>query len=261
MAMRDQDHPRRILLEVCIASADDAEAAAAGGAGRLELNTALALGGLTPSAGLVAEVLASVALPVIVMIRPRAGGFCYGDAEWRTMRRDAAAALDAGAAGVAFGALTADGRVDAARCREMVRHVEPAEAVFHRAFDVTPDPAEALERLIDAGVRRVMTSGQAPTALEGAALIAGLIEQARGRIEVLPAAGINPRTVAAVVGRTGCDQVHASLRTRRVDPSTAARPQIRFGGDDGYEATNGEAVAEMVRLLKACGRPGDAAAL
>jgi copper homeostasis protein len=245
---------RRILLEVCIASVEDALAARAGGADRLELNAALNLGGLTPSAGLLVEVRRAVALPLIVMARPRPGGFCYSDAEFRVLLRDVAFSLEQGADGIAFGVLTEAGEIDRERTRRVVEQVGPRQAVFHRAFDVTPDPARALEQLVELGVRRIMTSGQEETALAGASRIAALIEQAAGRIEVLPAGGVNPITVAEVLARTGCDQVHASLRASRPDRSTAARPQVRFGTatnppDDRFEATSEDRVRQMRVLL------------
>src|SRR5690348_5874133 len=147
---------RRILLEVCIASVADALAAQAGGVDRLELNTALGLGGLTPSAGQLAEVRRATALPLIVMARPRPGGFCYSDSEFRVLRRDVEHALDQGADGIAFGVLTPTGEVDRERVRQIVTQMGTRQAVFHRAFDVTPDPVVALEQLIDLGVQRVM---------------------------------------------------------------------------------------------------------
>jgi copper homeostasis protein len=126
--------------------------------------------------------------------------------------------------------------------------------VFHRAFDVIPEPFAALEQLIDLGFRRVMTSGQQETAYNGISLIAELIRRAAGRIEVLPAGGINRFTAADVLARTGCDQVHASLRTQREDRSVAARPHVSFGAgklpEDRYSATSREAVAELRGLLR-----------
>src|SRR5262245_66208957 len=112
------------------------------------------------------------------MARPRPGGFAYSPADFRVLRRDVDLALEHGADGIAFGVLTEDGRVDAARCREVVRQAQGLEVVFHRAFDVTPDPFAALEELIDLGVRRVMTSGQEETAYNGAARIAELVGRA-----------------------------------------------------------------------------------
>jgi copper homeostasis protein len=246
---------KRLLLEVCIASVDDALAAHRGGADRLELNAALPLGGLTPSLGSLIEVAQAVSLPVIAMARPRPGGFCYSAADYRTLRRDVDLLLSHGAAGVAFGMLHEDGRIDVERCRELMRQIGPREAVFHRAFDVTPDPFAALEELIDLGVRRVLTSGQEESAYNGSALIAALIRRAAGRIEVLPAGGVNRFTVADVVTRTGCEQVHASLRHTLPDRSTAARSCVSFAaapraGEDRYGATDPAAVAEVSGLLR-----------
>jgi copper homeostasis protein len=239
-----------VLLEVAVAGVDDAGAAAQGGADRLELNAALALGGLTPSLGTLIEVRRATSLPVLCMARPRPGGFAYSDAEFRVLLRDAALAVEHGADGVVFGVLHPDGTVDVPRCREVLRAVGPRPAVFHRAFDVTPEPFAALEQLIDVGVRRVMTSGQEESAYNGTALIAELLRRAAGRIEVLAAGGINRFTVVDVVARTGCNQVHASLRRVRYDPSTTARPQVSFGGavraaEDRFDATSDVAVAAL----------------
>jgi copper homeostasis protein len=244
----------RVRLEVCIASVADALAARSGGADRLELNSALWLGGLTPSLGLLIEVKAAVDLPVIAMARPRPGGFRYDEADDKVLRRDVDLMLAHGADGIAFGFLSDDGTIDLDRSRSLVRQVGDGAAVFHRAFDVTPDPFVALEELIDLGVRRVLTSGQQETAYNGIPLIADLIRRAAGRIEILPAGGINRFTAKDVIERTGCDQVHASLRRSLPDISTSARPRISFGGslrprEDGYEATDAEAVAGLVRSL------------
>jgi copper homeostasis protein len=246
----------RIILEIAIASVEDAVAAQSGGADRVELNAALALGGLTPSLGTLLEVKQTIALPVMVMIRPRPGGFHYRPADFHVMRRDLDLALAHGADGIVLGVLTEDGQVDVPRCQQLIQQVGQRPVAFHRAFDVTPDQFVALEQLIDLGVRRVMTSGQETNAYNGAATIAELICRAAGRIEVLPAAGIHRFTVADVVRRTGCDQVHASLRGSKVDRSTMARPHVSFGvigshGEDRYDATDATAVAEMRALLDA----------
>ncbi|HWG45593.1 MAG TPA: copper homeostasis protein CutC [Gemmataceae bacterium] len=243
-----------ILLEIAIASVEDALTAHAGGADRLELNAALALGGLTPSLGTLIEVKQAVARPVMVMIRPRRGGFCYSAADFRVMQRDIDLSLAHGADGIVLGVLTAEGRIDLVRCEQLIRQTGSYPIVFHRAFDVTPDPFVALEQLIDLGVRRVMTSGQEVSAYNGTALIAELIRRAAGRIEVLPAAGINRFTVADVVARTGCNQVHASLRGRRTDRSTVTRPHVSFSAssivsEEQYSATDAAAIAEMRMLL------------
>lgn len=245
---------RRVVVEVCVASVEDARTAQAAGADRVELNTALALGGLTPSLGLLQEVRSAVALPLVVMIRPRSGGFAYSDEEFRVMVRDAQLALRHGADGVAFGILTSHGQVDTVRCRQFLEQVRPLEAVFHRAFDVTPDPLAALEQLIALGVQRILTSGQEESAYNGADRIAQLIQLAADRIEILPGGGINRFTIADVLARSGCDQVHCSLRGSVPDRSVSARPHISVGGsvrlpEDRYDATNADALNELLQQL------------
>jgi copper homeostasis protein len=202
----------RIVLEIACDGLEDALVAAQGGADRLELCSALALDGLTPSFGLVLELREALHLPLMAMVRPRAGDATYSSAELTVMHRDAQLLLDAGVDGIVFGVLDARGRVDAHATREFVGLAADREAVFHRAFDHVPDPEDALEALIEAGVRRVLTSGGAPTALEGVDRIRALVERAAGRIEILPAGGIREANVRSVLERTGCTQVHLSRR-------------------------------------------------
>ncbi len=239
-----------ITLEICTASVEDCIKAERGGADRVELNCALMLGGLTPSLGSLRESRAAVRLPIIAMIRPRPAGFCYTRAEFTVMQRDAELALAEKADGIAFGILTAAGALDVPRCRQMVKLAAGRQAVFHRAFDVVRDPLKALERLIDLGVTRVMTSGQEASAYNGAAQIAEYIRRAAGRIEILPAGGINRFTIADVIKRTGCDQVHASLSTASQDRSASGRPQVSFGGtvkqsEIEFTVTDAEAVRKL----------------
>jgi copper homeostasis protein len=246
----------RIKLEICAASAEDCVVAEQGGADRLELNSALLLGGLTPSLGTLREARRAVRIPIIAMVRPRAGGFCYSSTEFAVMQRDLEWALADGADGVAFGILHADGNIDGERCRQMVKLAGQRQVVFHRAFDVVPDPLAALDQLMDLGVTRVMTSGQEASAYNGAANIARYLRHAAGRLEILPAGGINRFTVADVISRTGCNQVHASLSGSRKDPSVLARPQVSFGGtlkppEDQFGVTDPAAVAGLRRLLEA----------
>lgn len=249
-----------VALEVCVAGVADARAAERGGAARLELNAALAVGGLTPTRGVVAEVLAATALPVVALLRPRPGGCAYDAAEFAAMRRDLDDLLAAGVAGVAVGVLLPDGRLDRDRMAALVRQAAAVPIVCHRAFDLTPQPLVALDELIDLGVRRVLTSGQEATAYNGVGLIRSLVERAAGRIEVVPAGGVNRFTVADVVARTGCVAVHASLRSPVVDPSAAGRPQVRFGAavlppEDRIDGTDAGLVADLVARLAAISPP------
>jgi copper homeostasis protein len=244
----------RIKLEICTASAEDCAVAEQSGADRVELNCALMLGGLTPSLGALREARAAIRIPLIAMIRPRAGGFCYSASDFKVMQRDVGATLAEAADGIAFGILTPNGTIDLERCRQIVKLAAGREIVFHRAFDVVTEPLTALDQLIDLGVRRVMTSGQETSAYNGAANIAQYLRHAAGRVEILPAGGINRFTVADVVSRTGCDQVHASLSSTSKDRSVAARPQVSFGGtlkppEDEFSVTDRTAVANLRQAL------------
>lgn len=218
----------KLLIESVACSADDCVEAEAGGADRIELCSALMLGGLTPSLGTVIEARAATALPIVSMIRPRAGGFCYTAREFATMLRDVDVAVEADVQGIVFGVLTEDGRIDEPRCRELVTRAAGRHTVFHRAFDVVPDPIQALEILVELGVTRVLTSGREPTALAGAAVIRDVAQRAAGRIDILPGGGIREETVAAVLERTGLHQVHLGPFTRRPDPSGRANPELNF---------------------------------
>lgn len=201
----------RYLLEVACESVADAEAAEAGGADRIELCSALGLDGLTPSAGLVQEVRAATRLPVCVMVRPRPGDFAHSPAEVRVMARDVEFVRAAEPAGFVFGVLRGDGRVNEAACRELLAACSGVPAVFHRAFDGTPDPDEALAAVVGLGFRRILTSGGAATAAEGADRIARLRERAAGRVEVLACGKVRAANVAEVLRRTGCGQVHGAF--------------------------------------------------
>lgn len=163
----------RVLLEICCGSLEDALEAEAGGADRVELCSSLFFGGLTPSFGTIAEAKRRLRIPAIVMIRPRGGGFCYTELEFAAMAADAEAAVAQDVAGLVFGILTPDGAVDRVRTRRLREIAGRRDAVFHRAFDVTPDPFRALDELVDLGITRVLTSGQQDTVPEGLDLISG----------------------------------------------------------------------------------------
>ena len=244
----------KILLEICCGSAEDAIEAAAGGADRVELCSALFLGGLTPSLGSLQQVKQRTSIPVIAMDRPRQAGFRYSPTEFAVMERDAELLLAHGADGIVFGILNEDGAVDVVRTGALRQRAGSRQAVFHRAFDVTPDPFRALEQLIDLGITRVLTSGQRNRAPEGADLIRRLIEQARDRIEVLPGAGITVENARQFVGATNCSQLHLTAFKARRDTSTLANPAIQFGSPSGpaeneYELTDREYVRRVKQEL------------
>lgn len=243
-----------ILLEVCCGSAEDAIEAAAGGADRVELCSSLFLGGLTPSLGSLLEVKQRTSIPVIAMNRPRQAGFCYSAAEFAVMERDSDLLLEHGADGVVFGILNADGTIDVRRTQALRARIGSRQAVFHRAFDVTPDPFRALDQLIELGITRVLTSGQKNAAPQGADLIRQLIEHADGRIEVLPGAGITLDNVREFVAQTNATQIHMTAFASRTDTSTHANLDIQFGSPSGppesaYELTDRDLVRRVKKEL------------
>ena len=239
------------VLEACIVSLDDALAAKRGGADRLELNSALELGGLTPSAGTLLAVSRSVDLPVIAMIRPRAGGFCYTPSLFRTMCADVKLALRHGAKGIAIGLLDVDNRVELDQLREIRSITGDADLVFHRAFDITPDPFEALEQLIDLGVDRILTSGQKPRALDGVALLDQLRRQAAGRIGLVVGGGVVGGVLEEIVSGSGCREFHGSFRWKMEDSTMQAVSSIgfrnAFGSPDGLFSGTDSAAVRAVR--------------
>ncbi|MBO9710112.1 MAG: copper homeostasis protein CutC [Caulobacter sp.] len=199
----------RVILEVCVDTPAGLVAAIRGGADRIELCSSLALQGLTPAPGLIAQA-AAAPIPIYPMIRPRQGDFRYAEHDLDAMRRDIDAVRTAGLAGVVLGASKASGALDEGALTMLVRHAEGLGVTLHRAIDLTPDPAEALETAIGLGFERILTSGGALNAMAGAERIAAFVEQAAGRIAILAGGGVNPANVAELVARTGVREVHSS---------------------------------------------------
>jgi len=246
--------PKRITLEVCVTTADEAVGAVAAGADRLELCSALEVGGVTPSPGTFLDVRAAVAVPLFVLLRPRPGGFSYSPHEWATVRRDADWFLTHGADGIVGGALTGLGAehrprtLHRERCQELVR-AAGGRAVLHRCFDVLADFRKGLAAALDMGFSRVLTSGGAASAIDGAGVIREVIRRSAGRIEVLPGGGIHFGNVAEVVAATGCDQVHGSFRTAI---PTARHPLTdAMGPETITDPTKVEAVRRVLDRLSA----------
>ena len=210
--MRTSLSPRRITLEVCVTTADEAVAAVAVGADRLELCAALEVGGVTPSPASFLDVREAASVPVCVLVRPRPGRFVYTTREWVTVRRDADWFLAHGADAIVAGVLDETGCLDRGRSRELVR-AAAGGAVLHRAFDFLPSLVEGLSLAIDLGFARVLTSGGSLTASAGVEVIGRMRRQAAGRIEILPGGDVTPANVAALLAATGCDQVHGSFRS------------------------------------------------
>lgn len=217
---------RPVLLEIAAFDAASALVAADAGADRVELCRDAAVGGLTPSLDDVRRVTESTDVPVVVMIRSHADGWAFSADEHAVMRDDAQRAIEAGAAGIVWGALRPDGCVDADALRALVEAVAPHPVTVHRAFDAARDLDEALDTLIACGARRVLTSGGSPTALDGADRLGALVAQAGSEIVVMPGGGVRAETVTEVVRRTGAGEVHSGASapgSDRVDGAEVGR--------------------------------------
>lgn len=213
-----------ITVEICTPSRQSAEAAKAGGAQRVELCRDLEVGGLTPSAEDIEYCVRTLGLRTHVLVRPRPGDFCYSEAEVAEIERTVMQCKALGAHAVVVGFLTADGRVDVALTRRIAQLAAPMEVTFHRAFDEARQaPLEALQAVVDSGCTRLLTSGQAPTAPEGAAVIRRLVEYSEhltlspNHFHILAGAGITPANVRQLIEATGVDEVHGSCKTTLAD--------------------------------------------
>lgn len=210
------------LIEVCAGGFEDCLTADAAGIKRVELNSAMALGGLTCTAATLRKVKTHTKLEVICMVRPRGSGFCYDTPELEIMFEEARALLEAGADGIAFGMLEANGTIQKEEVKKMVDliHAYGKTAVFHRAYDVSIDPYQSIETLIECGVDRLLTSGMEETAIQGMELIRQLQKRYGTKIEILPGGGINDQNIEPFLRYTGVRQIHSSCRSYRFDSTT-----------------------------------------
>ena len=220
-----------ITLEVCVDSVDGLAAAIAGGADRIELCSALDVGGLTPSAGLL-HVASSSPVPVVAMIRPRGGDFCFGDAETALMLHEIDAVAAAGLQGVVVGAAHPEGRLDQRTLERLVQRAagHGLRCTLHRAIDLCPDLAQATGLAAALGFERILTSGGAASALEGLDGLRQCFEAAAGRIAIMPGAGIAAHNVHLLRAHLPLTDIHASCST----PLPAPGPKVvALGFDSG----------------------------
>jgi copper homeostasis protein len=222
-----------MILEVCAGSLTSALNAQLGGAGRVELCENLKEGGTTPSPGIIKQAVKLLEIPVFVLIRPRSGDFLYSDAEFDAMKEDIRFCKEHGVEGGVLGILKTDGSIDMGRNAELVKIAHPMQVTFHRAFDMTRDPFQAMEDIISLGIKRILTSGQAANALDGAGLIAGLIARAGGRIIIMPGGGINEENILKLKHKTQAEEFHASLRI-------PVKSLMQFQNNIAYMGTTGE---------------------
>jgi copper homeostasis protein len=217
-------------FEICVDSTAGVRAAREAGADRVELCANLVEGGTTPSLGAIKAAHAVGDVRLHVMIRPRGGDFLYDNDEFAQMEADIVAAGEAGADGVVFGLLLADGRIDKERTAKLMSAARPMAVTFHRAFDLAADAQAALDTLIELGAERVLTSGQEETALRGLPLISEMIHRADGRIIVMPGGGINAGNARLIVRQSGCREIHFAALEPVPSPMKFRRTGIPMGG-------------------------------
>lgn len=243
-------------LEICANSATSCIEAQKGGAYRVELCAGIPEGGTTPSCGEMMTARELLDIKLHVIIRPRGGDFLYSDTEMQTMIHDIAVARSIKVDGIVIGCLTADGKVDMTRNKALIEAAGDMSVTFHRAFDMTANPQQALEDIIQLGCDRVLTSGQRPTAMQGASLLADLVKQADNRIIVMPGCGVNEQNILQLAQQTGATEFHLSAR-RAVESGMVFRnPHVSMGGTNitineyAQDITSAQRVADTLRRLQ-----------
>jgi copper homeostasis protein len=202
-------------LEICAFNLSSVLIAQRSGADRIELCASPEEGGTTPSAGLIRTARENLKIPLYPIIRPRGGDFLYSDEEFTSMLRDIEYCKQVGCDGVVIGMLLTDGTVDKQRCARLIEAAYPMGVTFHRAFDWAANPFEALEDIISMGCERILTSGQRPTAMEGASLIDQLVREADDRIIIMPGSGVRASSIVQLAESTGAAEFHTSARLKQ----------------------------------------------
>ncbi|WP_319413116.1 copper homeostasis protein CutC [uncultured Cohaesibacter sp.] len=235
--------PDGALLEVCVDTLSGLQSAIMAGADRIELCASLATGGLTPSCGFMTEAAQTCPLPVHALIRPRTGDFHYSSREIALMQKDIATAKEAGLAGVVIGATQQDGQLDVASLESLLQHAGGLDVTLHRAFDMAPDFTEALHHARALGIKRILTSGGAASAMAGLPMVQQLTEQAQGAITIMPGGGIDAGNVALFL-KLGLREIHASCSS----PAQLSEKLTKLGF---ALPSQRQTDAEKIRALKA----------
>jgi len=244
-----------MLIEIAVFNLESAITAAEAGAHRIELCSAPAEGGLTPSAATLRLSRKYVKIPIHVMIRPREGDFCYSNREFESMVLDIAAAKMAGMEGVVAGILNPDGTVDEKRMAMLVDAAAPMNVTFHRAFDMVRDQDEALEAIIYAGCSRILTSGGQQTAMLGIENLSTLVQKAANRISIMPGSGVNLTNIKQIAEQTKASEMHLSARTNTPGKMVYKYPLVRMCGsgitsDYDLMLPDKKIVQEAIKLFK-----------
>jgi copper homeostasis protein len=240
-------------FEICANSVASCIAAQEGGADRVELCAGIPEGGTTPSYGMICKARESISIGLNVIIRPRGGDFLYTRDELEEMLHDIRIAKVLGADGLVFGCLRPDGSVDMEAMKPLMEAAGDTPVTFHRAFDHTSDPFKALEDIISLGCARILTSGCRPTALEGAGLLAQLVEKAEDRIIIMPGCGVNESNIAETARLSGAREFHFSAREPVESGMSFRNPQVAMGSEDdpyGTVQTTARRVTATIKPLR-----------
>ncbi|WP_443938931.1 copper homeostasis protein CutC [Pedobacter sp. MW01-1-1] len=240
------------MLEICANGYESALAAQNGGANRVELCDNLAEGGTTPSYAQIALAKKNLQIEIWPIIRPRGGDFLYSDVEFELMKEDIKICKALQCDGVVIGILKADGCIDKERCAALVELAKPMPVSFHRAFDMTNNLEKALEDLIDLNITRVLSSGAAASALEGAATLRKLVEHARGRITIMPGAGINAENIKKLKELTGASDFHASAKefvASKMEFRNASSKMGSIEDEYQYELSSVNKIRSLLKVL------------
>jgi len=202
----------KIVLEVAVFSIEAALQAIKAGANRIEFCENPQEGGTTPSYGSLKILRTLTDTPIFPIIRPRGGDFLYSSTEYECIKADLLLIKELGYEGAVIGLLNEDGSIDKVRTSELVKLAAPMQLTFHRAFDRCNDPLKGLEDIIDAGCKRILTSGQVPNVAEALPLIKTLVEKAAGRIIILPGSGVRANNCKKIIDETGATEIHSSAR-------------------------------------------------
>lgn len=235
-------------LEICCFNLESAIIASDAGADRIELCADPAAGGTTPGIGLIKAVRKKTDIELYPIIRIRGGDFLYSSEEFDVMMHEVVACKMAGCNGVVFGMLLPDGRIDAASSARLIEKAYPMGVTFHRAFDWTRNPFEALEVIIDLGFERILTSGQQPTAVLGAPLISDLVKQADGRIHIMPGSGVRAGNIYDLKMETGATEFHSSARKVRKSYMEFIQPSMLE--NQFIEMADREEIEKMIARLR-----------
>ncbi|KAH8384104.1 hypothetical protein KR009_012150, partial [Drosophila setifemur] len=246
----------RIKMEVCVDSIRSAFAAEEGGAARIELCSALAEGGLTPTVGTLKTLKASLTIPIFCMLRPRRSpDFVYFEEEMSALLTDMDLLRKNGADGFVFGSLNPDRSINVEQCRQVMLRSKGLPVTFHRAFDLTDQKLmhENVVLLKQLGFRRLLSSGFRPSASEGAHCLMKLIGIHNLTVIVMPGAGIKESNLEEILTVTGCREFHGSA-TDTASEDYVAPTTTRMEGDltmgDPYCGTNSKVVRKMVTIAE-----------